>query len=187
MQKYSLLLILSTQNAIKPGVIYALLNLVSIGLGNGWSPRHYLNQCWLTINSTLRNKRQWNLTKTVILRLGLVRCWGWMNNFILQSTGNVIDRFSMLGLKLIRVSQTDKRKTHTNEKQSALTHWPRHKWLTIADDVFKCTLQNKKTYEFQIISSKPINGENIGSGKIACSLASLINMWSITLSYTLKR
>ena len=38
------------------------MNCVSIGSGNGLSPgrRHYMNQCWLNVNWTLRNKRKWN-------------------------------------------------------------------------------------------------------------------------------
>ena len=43
--------------------IYASGNWVSIGSGNGLSPSHYLNQCWLIVNWTLRNKLQWNSSR----------------------------------------------------------------------------------------------------------------------------
>ena len=41
--------------------IYASVNWVSIGSGNGClAPSHSLNQHWLVVNWTLRNKLQWN-------------------------------------------------------------------------------------------------------------------------------
>ena len=40
------------------------MNLVSIGSDKGLSaPGHYLNQCWIIVNWTLRNKIQWNLNQ----------------------------------------------------------------------------------------------------------------------------
>ena len=47
--------------------IYASVNLVIIGSDNGSSPNmatnHYLNQWWLFVKWTLRNKLQWNLNQ----------------------------------------------------------------------------------------------------------------------------
>ena len=41
------------------------MNRISLGSDNGLSPirRHYLNQCWVIVNWTLRNKIQWNFNQ----------------------------------------------------------------------------------------------------------------------------
>ena len=71
------------------------------GLSPAWlTPSHYLNQCWNSVNSDLRNKLQWNLKRnsyiftqakafenvffelTVILSRG----WGWMSKCLSSNT-----------------------------------------------------------------------------------------------------
>ena len=51
--------------------IYASMNQVRIGSDNGLSPHsapsHYLNQCWVLINWTLRNNHQWNFNQNTKL------------------------------------------------------------------------------------------------------------------------
>ena len=41
--------------------------LVNIGSGNVLTPIHYLNQCWIIVNGTIRNKRKWNLNQNIKL------------------------------------------------------------------------------------------------------------------------
>ena len=52
--------------------IYASVNWVRIGSDNGLSPvqpapSHYLNQCWVIVSWTLRNKLQWNFNRNTKL------------------------------------------------------------------------------------------------------------------------
>ena len=47
--------------------IYTSVNRVSIGSDNGLSPiRHYLNQCWVIVNWTFRNKLQWHYNDVIM-------------------------------------------------------------------------------------------------------------------------
>ena len=52
-------------NSFPPSFAYVSVNRVSIGSDNGLSPirSHCLNQCWIIINWTLRNKLQWNFNQ----------------------------------------------------------------------------------------------------------------------------
>ena len=65
---------------------------VSFGSDNGLSPisapSHYLNQCWIIVNWTLRNKRQWNFnqntklfihenaSENIIFEMAAILSWG---------------------------------------------------------------------------------------------------------------
>ena len=50
-------------NSFPPSATYASVNWVSIGSDNGLSPfrrQAIINQCWVTVNWTLRSKLPWN-------------------------------------------------------------------------------------------------------------------------------
>ena len=109
-----------------------------------WSaPSHYLNQCWNIVNSTLRNKLQWNLNRK-------------SNIFIEENTfENVVCEMVSITINTLRPDDTYLhlwfasllvQVTYAVALHYLNTLRPRQNGRYVADEIFKCIFLNENAW-----------------------------------------
>ena len=102
------------------------------------APSHYLNQWWLLVNRTLRNKPYWNMDQNTVIFLHEHA----LENMCNTDVGHIVFT-STCSLVLCHIQGCQPLVTH-------LTHWGRDKITAISQTTHSNTFSCMKMFEFQL-------------------------------------
>ena len=112
-------------------------------------PSHYLNQCWVIVNWTLRNKLQWNLSrntkvfidknafKIVVCEMAAILSRGrWVNSLV---TTECVFHFKCISIVIVvRCMAKDPNDDNLEFSCLCLCHWPVTYSMMLSDWTRRC-------------------------------------------------